>query len=105
MKEVYTNHKRLPLVDFNHDFDLIEEKECMFLNRSNSNTWREELKGTIAAKLIDDGNDITIEFEDREPIRFLYHQAEELFILLSQCKWDGIEIKESKTTMKWPSSL
>lgn len=105
MKQVYTNHKRLPLVDLHHDFDLLEDNTTKFLNRSNEIQWREDLRGTVAATLTDDGNDIIVTFEDREPIRFLYHQAEELFILLSQCNWDGIEIKESKTTMKWPSSL
>lgn len=105
MKQVYTNHKRLPLVDFHHDFDLMEGKDCMLLTRSNDKTWKEEHRGVVAAQLNDDGNNITIRFEDQEPIELMYHQAEELFILLSQCKWDGIEIKESKTTMKWPSSL
>lgn len=105
MKQVYTNHKRLPLVEFNHDYDLIEDGNTMILKHSNGKHVSDSAKGSLAVKIIDDGNDLLIKFEDRAPITMHYHQAEELFILLSQCKWDGIEIKESKTLMKWPSSL
>lgn len=105
MKEVYTNHKRLPLVDFHHDFNLIEDDGLKILNRSNAKTWTEGVRGTEAARLVDDGNKLVALFSNGKGITLEYDQAEELFILMSQCEWDGIEIKESKTTMKWPSSL
>lgn len=105
MKQVYTNHKRLPLVEFNHDYNLIEDGNTKILKYSDDKNVSSSVKGSVAAKIIDDDNSLVIKFEDRAPITMQYYQAEQLFILLSQCKWDGIEIKESKTTMKWPSSL
>lgn len=105
MKQVYTNHKRLPLIDFHHDYDLIEDSDNKLLNKSNTKTWNEEYRGKEAARLIDNGNEFIIVFDEKRRLKIDYAEAEQLFILLSQCKWDGIEIKESKTTMKWPSSL
>lgn len=106
MKQVFTNHNHPKSKEekWYHDFDIIEHDDVKILNRTNGGEWTEEFKGKEAARIIDYGDDLTIIFDQKRKIKLDYSQAEELFILLSQCEFSGIEIKESKTTMKWPLS-
>ena len=91
MKQVYTNHSRLPNENWQHDFDLIEEDDVKFLMRSNNSTsWTDEFKGIESARLKDTGNGLIAIFGHEKKIELGYDQAEELFILLSQCEYSGI---------------
>ena len=113
MKQVYINHS-LSKSDFTHDFDIIETEEnsdtVMSLVRTSNKQWVEEARGGEALRIRDNGDGLLIESTDRftstkYSLILDYSSAEELFILLSQQDFAPFEIKESKTTMKWPSSL
>jgi hypothetical protein len=102
MKQVYTNVARLPKQKWQHNFDLVKNDNEIILNRSNNSDWVDDVRGKESARVTDTGNGLVVIFDQEKKVKLDYDQAEELFILLSQCEWDGIEIKESKTTMKWP---
>lgn len=112
MKQVYMNHS-LSSNDFTHDYDIIESVEnsdtVMSLVRSSNKQWVEEARGGEAVRIQDNGEGLLIESLDKftgtkYSIVLDYGSAEELFILLSQQDFAPFEIKESKTTMKWPLS-
>lgn len=112
MKEVHINYhaKNSPLV---HEFNIIKdshdkgEDEVTRLVRVDGGGWSSQAKGKEAARITDTGDGLFVEIsDDNRELRFPldYDQAEELFILLSQQEFAPFEIRESKTTMKWPLS-
>ena len=111
MKQVYINHN-LKGDEFTHQYNIITdpksngEDTVTRLLRSDDKLWANHARNQEVARITDTGDELVIHLEDgRDGIILEYHQAEELFILLSQQEFAPFEIRESKTTMKWPLSL
>lgn len=103
MKQVYINYQGVP-ANYTHEYNIVQENESTCLFRSTDSDWSKDAKGGMALHVFDSGNNIEIEFQDRDKITLDYYQVQELFILLLNMQDVGIEFRESKTTMKWPSS-
>jgi hypothetical protein len=111
MKEVYMNHDLES--NFTHDFNIRKYEEngddVTALFRTSNSQWTKTAKGKLAGRISDSGDGLLVELFDtdgsmRERLTLDYDVAEELFILLSQQEFAPFEIRESKTTMKWPLS-
>lgn len=93
---------------FSHDFniEIDEEANGTFtkLVRSTSTQWTQEARGKQSVGIADDGNGLHVVFERGTEVHLDYDEAEELFILLTQQKFTPFQIKETKTSLAWPSS-
>jgi hypothetical protein len=109
MKEVHVNFG-MSDAGPSHEFNIIEEEypngNITRLVRTAGSGWADDKRGTDSMKIVDDGSGLAVYLEDEKKSTFAlsYHEAEELFILLMQQKFADIEIREIKTTMKWPLS-
>jgi hypothetical protein len=109
MKEVHVNYG-MSNDGLSHEFNIVKEEypngNITRLVRTGSSGWTEDKRSTDSMKIVDDGSGLAVYLEDEKKSTFAlsYHEAEELFILLMQQEFSDIEIREVKTTMKWPLS-
>lgn len=112
MKQVYLNH----LTDetkFEHLYNIVEEKNSKGYKKTSlirtGHTWSSHAADKETMSITDTGNELHVFIENNGGSSNLlsldYDVAEELLIMLMQQKFADFEIKESKTLMKWPSSL
>lgn len=74
--------KKITLGDCNYLY--VSEKDTHTLLYDYDDTWVDEIKGTVAMRLIDTGNDVV--FNQREKNRLDYSELAELKFLLNQIK-------------------
>lgn len=111
MKEVHVNYDN-ENQNFTHEFNIINEKypdsKVTRLLRTNSNSWSASCRGAEAVRVVDNGDTLKISIAGHgsytKEIELEFYEAEEVFIMLMQQRFAEIEIKETKTTMKWPLS-
>lgn len=103
MKQVHVNFFPTD-PDFTHEYNILDEDATSYLFRSNGSNWTQDAKEKLVVSVEDNGNGIVIQFEGEKKIKLDYGQAQELFILLLHTQDSELEFKETKTTMKWPSS-
>jgi hypothetical protein len=64
-----------------HEYDYeLTANNLHVLYYSNTSEWNDHIKGTICMSIINDGNGLIIEFNEKN--RIDYSEAEQLFILL-----------------------
>lgn len=104
MKQVHLNFGE----GFSHDFNIEveEEKNGKFtkLVRTTSTQWTKDARGKMTVGIADDGSGLDVVFERGKRLSLDYDEAEELLILLTQFEFTPFQIKETKTTLAWPSS-
>jgi hypothetical protein len=107
MKEVHVNYG-ISNAGPSHEFNIVEEEypkgTVTKLVRTSSSGWVPSKKETESMRIVDDGSGLLVYIEGEQSFPLSYHEAEELFILLMQQEFSDIEIREVKTTMKWPLS-
>ena len=111
MKQVHINYNLLEPEE-THYYNITTEQSSSGdtvsrLIRSNNSDWTTKYKAAEALRVIDDGDGLHIsivgpEGNYHQNFRLDYDVAEELFILFTQQEFAPFEIKETKTTMKWP---
>ncbi len=75
---------------------IIEELEEGFeMKRSNNSTWSSHVRGERIGEIKDDGNDITLMFQDRTDMKLDYSELFELKLMLDYY------YKESKIPVKF----
>jgi hypothetical protein len=113
MKEVHIQHNLqdpTPSHYYNIWTEVDSQKQKVSrLIRSSDSGWSPSVKSSEALRVIDDGNGLYVSIAGtdgtyHQNFRLDYDVAEELFILLTQQDFAPFEIKETKTTMKWPLS-
>jgi hypothetical protein len=77
-----------------NEYDI--ENNCV--KYSNSEHWREEYRGKIVMKAVDDGNNITIQRANDSNIKLSYSEAYELLIMLLHINDSRIEFREETIT-------
>jgi len=96
MKQVYLQTDSEGIEPLSHDYNLEDGYLFTTLNYSNNSDWNDDLKGTVAATLQDDGDGIIIKMEGIKKLELDYMQAQKLLILLLNNSEEKIEIRESK---------
>jgi hypothetical protein len=96
MKQVYVQTDSEGIEPLSHDYNLENGYLFTILNYSNNSDWSDDIKGSIAATLQDDGNSVVIKMEGIKKLELDYMQAQKLLILLLNNSEEKIEIRESK---------
>ncbi len=96
MKQVYVQTDSEGIEPLSHDYDLEDGYLFTTLKYSNNNEWNNDIKGSLAGSLQDDGNGIIIKIEGMKKLELDYMQAQKLLILLFNNNEEKIEIRESK---------
>jgi hypothetical protein len=96
MRQVYVQTDSDGIEPLSHDYDLEDSYLFTILNYSNNGEWADDLKGTIAGTLQDDGDGVIIKIEGIKKLKLDYTQAQKLLILLLNNNDERIEIRESK---------
>ena len=96
MKQVYVQTDSDGIEPLSHDYDLEDGYLFTTLKHSNNNEWNDDVKGSVAGTLQDDGNGVTIKMEGIKKLELDYMQAQKLLILLLSNNSEKIEIRESK---------
>ena len=112
MKEVYINHHK-DQIKFEHLYNITEEINPKGYKKTSlvrtGHGWSSHVADKETMSITDDGNQLHVFIDNNgghsNLLSLDYDVAEELLIMLMQQKFADIEIKESKTLMKWPSSL
>jgi len=107
MKEVHVDYS-ISKSGPSHEFNIVQEKYPRGMStklvRTSGSGWAEDKRGSESMEIMDDGSGLLVFIEGAKSFALSYHEAEELFILLMQQEFSDIEIREVKTTMKWPLS-
>jgi len=96
MKQVYVQTDSEGVEPLSHDYDLEDGFIFTTLTYSNNSEWADDIRGTIAGTIQDDGNGVTIKMEGIKKLELDYGQAQRLLILLLSNNSEKIEIRESK---------
>jgi hypothetical protein len=96
MKQVYVQTDSEGIEPLSHDYDLEDGYLFTTLKYSNNNEWNNDIKGSLAGSLQDDGNGIIIKIDGLKKLELDYTQAQKLLILLFNNNEEKIEIRESK---------
>jgi hypothetical protein len=96
MKQVYLQTDNEGIEPLSHDYDLEDGYLFTSLKHSNSVEWNEDIRGSLAGSLQDDGNGVIIKMDGLKKLELDYMQAQQLLILLLSNNNEKIEIRESK---------
>jgi hypothetical protein len=96
MKQVYVQTDSEGIEPLSHDYDLEDGYLFTTLKYSNNNDWNNDIKGSLAGSLQDDGNGVIIKIEGMKKLELDYMLAQKLLILLFNNNEEKIEIRESK---------
>jgi hypothetical protein len=96
MKQVYVQTDSEGIEPLSHDYDLEDGYLFTTLKYSNNNDWNNDIKGSLAGSLQDDGNGVIIKMDGLKKLELDYMQAQQLLILLLSNNNEKIEIRESK---------
>lgn len=82
-----------------HNYDVFHDSDtdATILKYSSSKYWDDEIIGTAAAVLVDDGDQVEISIGDTA-FSLDYSQMEELTALILACSQSDMEIREQKVT-------
>jgi hypothetical protein len=96
MKQVYLQTDSEGIEPLSHDYNLEDGIIFTALIHSNNSDWNDDIRGTIAGTIQDDGNGVIIKMEGMKKLELDYMQAQKLLILLLSNNSEKIEIRESK---------
>lgn len=82
--------------NLDYDYDIVENDGIIELKYSNTSDWSESVKGSVCAKLEDDGDRIKIKIGDKK-IKLGYNELRELKCLLLYENDEHIEVRETNT--------
>jgi len=80
--------------NLDYDYDIVENDGIIELKYSHTSDWSEGIKGSICAKLVDDGDKIKIKIGDKK-IKLGYNELRELKCLLLYENDEHIELRET----------
>jgi hypothetical protein len=85
------------VLDYDYDIISSELKALIMLTYSNTSDWSEGIKGSVCAKLEDDGEIVKIKIGNNK-IKLSYSELRELKCLLLFENDEHIEIRQTNTT-------
>ena len=76
------------MIDKEIQYSFKEKNETLYLFHSKYGPWVDSIKGKVAAKLLNTGNNYVIDFSDGKTVELDYSQSVELMILLNEAEKD-----------------